>query len=164
MSTVYVIALAASVAAILSARWLIGSLPLRRVATHIGPAQAALAAVGILGLVFHCGAMFFPAVFNRLPGSHRAIIEINDLGAVSRIWYVAAAALVLIGLRRQHLIGRVIVALTLVAVGVTMYDGGPLGTHLAAIFASGMVLAGVVAALVLPPSPTRRTQLRRANA
>lgn len=160
----YVIALAASVVAILSARWLIGSLPLRRVATHINLAPAALAALGIVGLVFHCGAMFFPAVFNRLPGSHRAISEINALGAVSQIWYVAAAALVLVGLWRQHVIGRVIVALALVAVGVTMHDGGPLRTHLAAIFASGVVLAGVVAALVLPPSPTRRTRLRHASA
>lgn len=163
MSAGYVIALAASVAVIVSARFLVGSLPLRQAAAQLSPTDAVFAGVGMLGLVLHCGAMFFPAVFGDLPGSHRAISEINALGAVSIVWYVLAAALVLLGLRRQHTFALAVVAVALLAVGVTMYDGGPLRTHLVAIFVTVVILAGVVALLVLPPS-TARTQLRRASA
>jgi len=137
---------------------------MRRVAVRITRVPAVLADIGIVGLVLHCGAMFFPSVVGEPPGTHRVIGAINALGAVSRIWYIAAAVLVLIGLQPQHVVARVIVALALVAVGVTMYGGGPLRTHLVAIFAAVVVLAGVAAALVVSPSPTRRTRLRRASA
>lgn len=48
--------------------------------------------------------------------------------------------------------GLGVLGLAFTAVGVTMYDGGSLDVHLAAIFASVVVLAVIVAALVLPPS------------
>jgi hypothetical protein len=147
----YLICLAASVVVILGARFVLGFLPLRRLAVCITPAAAVLTAVGIVGLGFHCGAMFFPSTFAAIPGTSWPINEINALGTVSIVWYVIAAAMVLAGLRRQYTGAPVVVAVALVAVGVTMYDGGPLQTHLAAIFGSVVILAGVAAVLVLPP-------------
>ena len=44
-----------------------------------------------------------------------------------------------------------VVAVALVAVGVTMYDGGPLRTHLVAISGSVVILAGAAAVVVGPP-------------
>jgi hypothetical protein len=44
-----------------------------------------------------------------------------------------------------------VVLLALTAVGVTMYDSGPLDVHLAAIFVSIVILAGVASTLVVPP-------------
>lgn len=164
MSTAYVIALVVAVAVIASARLRIGALPLRGVAVRITRVSAMVAGIGVVGLVFHCGAMFFPSTMGELPGTHRLIGEINAPGAVSQIWYVVAAALVLIGLRRQSLIARVIVALALAAVGVTMYDGGPLRTHLTAIFAAVLVIAAVAAVLVMPPSAKSQTMPDRASA
>lgn len=130
VSAAYVIALAASVAAIVLARLTIDALPLRRVGVPVTRASAVGAGIGIVGLAMHCAAMFFPSAVGELPGTHGLIGEINALGAVSRIWYVAAAALVLIGLRRQHLIAQGIVALALVAVGVDGRRGRSAADHL----------------------------------
>jgi hypothetical protein len=95
--------------------------------------------------------MFFPAVFDRIPLALTAIRQIDRLGSVSIAWYVVAAVLVLAGLRRQHPVAVVVVALALAAVGITMYDGGSLHAHLVAIFAAVVVLAGCGAFLILPP-------------
>ncbi|HEY8788965.1 MAG TPA: hypothetical protein VIM10_07540 [Actinopolymorphaceae bacterium] len=100
--------------------------------------------------------MFFPSAFGTLPGTRSPINEINALGTVSITWYVLAAMMALLGLRRQHAAAPVVVAVALVAIGVTMYDGGPVRTHLVAIFGSVVILAVVAAVLVLPP--WRRTR------
>lgn len=148
--------MAASVAVILSARLLVRSLPLRRFAVRMTPAASVLAGIGIVGVTFRCGAMFFRSAVGALPGAQWSIGEIDALGAVSIVWYVIAAAMVPLGLRRQHAAAPVVVAVALVAVGVTMCDGGPLRPHLVAIFGSVVMLAGVAAVLVLPP--WRRTR------
>lgn len=155
MSTGYLVSLALIVAAMLGARWLFPFLPVRRLASPMTAADAVLAAVGMAGLVFHCGAMFFRSVVAALPGAGAVIDEIDALGTTSIIWYVGAAVLVLLALRHQHPITLGVVALALVAVGVTMYDGGSLQTHLAAIFILVLILAGVAAMLVLPPRAVR---------
>ena len=100
--------------------------------------------------------MFFPSAFGTLPGTRSPINGINALGTVSITWYVLAAMMALLGLRRQHAAAPVVVAVALVAIGVTMYDGGPVRTHLVAIFGSVVILAVVAAVLVLPP--WRRTR------
>jgi len=70
-------------------------------------ADAVVAGIGVLGLVLHCGAMFFPSLVARLPGSGGVIDEVNALGTVSIIGYVVPAVLVPLGFRRQH---RVVLA------------------------------------------------------
>jgi hypothetical protein len=151
MSNAFVLSLAAAVVLVLAARLLVAPLPSRRHARVITLPEALVAAAGIGGLALHCGSMFFPSVISALPGTGRAMSDINGLGTASILWYVVPAALVMIGLRRQHPAAVATVALALSAVGITMYDGGSLNVHLTAIFVSVVVLAGVVSALVLPP-------------
>jgi hypothetical protein len=87
--------------------------------------------------------------------------RINALGTASIIRYAVPATLVVLGLRRQHPAALAAVALALTAVGITMYDGGSLSTHLTAIFVSVVVLTTVASTLVLlrggalPPSARR---------
>jgi hypothetical protein len=155
MSTGYVLGLALVVVVGVGLRVLVPAPPWRAVATRVTVTDAVLVALGSLGLAFHCGAMFFPAVFQHLPGTHTVIDRINAMGTASILWYGVAAALVVSGLRRHHPVVVGLVVLALVAVGVTMYDGGPLTTHLVTIFLSVVVLVGVVTAVTLPPR--RRT-------
>lgn len=120
-------------------------------------AQAALVGVGLAGLAFHCGAMFFRRIVALLPGSDAVSGDIRALGTLSIVWYVVPALLVVLGLRRQHPAAVGVVALALTWVGVTMYDSGPLlQVHLTAIFLAVLVIATVVAALVIPPRPQGR--------
>lgn len=118
--------------------------------------QALLGGVGLAGLAFHCGAMFFRRTVALLPGSVAVIGDIRALGTLSILWYVVPALLVVMALRSQHPAAVAVVVLALTAVAVTMYDGGSLQVHLAAIFTSVLVMAIVVAALVLPPGLARR--------
>ncbi len=153
MSAAYLIALAAAVGVTVGTQLPTSPLSLRRLAVPMRGSDAAAAGVGLAGLVLHCGAMFFRSVVEVLPGSGPAISQINALGTASIVWFVVPSALVLIGLRRQHRAVLLVVLGSLVAVGVTMYDGGPLAVHLAAIFASVVVLSGVAAMLVPLPRP-----------
>ncbi len=151
MSRGYVTSLAVTLSVVLAARFVIGALPLRRIAVRVAVVDAAMIGVGVAGLVFHCGAMFFRRTAERLPGAHSAIRAINAMGTQSRLWYIVPALLVVIGLRRQYPLVLLVVAAALTAVGVTMYDHGSLRTHLTAIFITAVVLATVVSALVVPP-------------
>ncbi|MDQ6776111.1 MAG: hypothetical protein M3071_07820 [Actinomycetota bacterium] len=151
MSTGFLVSLAVVVAVLLSARFLLAALPLRRVAVPVTITDVALAGVGILGLAFHCGAMFSRSLVEWLPGTGSVIREIGALGTGSVILYVVPALLVLLGLRRQHPVAPVVMALALAAVGVTMYDGGSLQAHLTAIFVAVVALAAVATMLTLPP-------------
>lgn len=110
-----------------------------------------LLGTGVALLVFHCGAMFFPRVADRLPGADGAASDVRALGTASIVWFLAAVVLVLLGLRHQHVIGQAAVAVSLAAVGTTMYNGASLQTHLVTIFVSVLALVGVMAALLLPP-------------
>ena len=155
MSTGYLVSLAAVVVSVLSARLLFAALPLSRLARAITVTDGVLAVVGAAGLAFHCGAMFFRRIVAALPRTEAAVSDIRDLGIASIVWYLVPAVLVLFGLRRTHIVAVAVVALALAAVGVTMYNGGSLQVHLAAIFGSVVVLVTVAAALVLPPWQAR---------
>lgn len=151
MSTRFVLSLVVVVAVVLAARVLSSSLPVRRFAKQVTVVDTVLLGVGVAILAFHCGAMFFPRLVDPLPGVDVAAGDIRALGTASIVWYVAPAVVVLLGLRRQHLLAQTAVAVALAAVGITMYDGGSLQAHLAAIFLSVLILVGVTAALLLPP-------------
>lgn len=156
MSTGFLVSLVAVVLALLSARFLIAALPLRRAAVRLTVADLVLATFGMAGLIFHCLAMFFQSVVKALPGTDPVVSGINALGTTSIVLYVVPAVLILLGLRRQPSIPWAVVALALTAVGVTMYNGGSLQVHLTAIFISVVLLAGNAAMLLQPPG--RRSQ------
>lgn len=139
------------VAVVFGARFILATLPLRGLARPITVTDAVFTGVGLAGLVFHCSAMFFSRVFVALPGTDAAIADIRALGTASVIWYLIPGAFVLVGLRRQHPAALTMAALALAAVGITMYNGGSVQAHLAAIYASVVVIAVIAATAVLPP-------------
>lgn len=151
MSRSYLISLAAVVAVAVLARLVTPALPLRRAARQMSALQALLGGLGLAGLALHCASMFFRRTVALLPGTDSISADIRALDTLSVLWYVAPAALVLLALRRQHPAAVALVALALTGVGVTMYDGAPLHTHLTAIFLSVLAIAVVTAALVRAP-------------
>lgn len=154
MSGGYLTALGLVVVALLGARLLVGAVPLAAAEAPTRVEAGALG-VGILGLVFHCGAMFFRATFIRIPGADGAISTINAMNLGSQAWYVVAAVLVTVGLRRQKPYVLAVLGLGLVAVGVTMFNGGPVRVHLVTIFAMVTLLAATLALLVRLPARRR---------
>ncbi len=160
MSDRFVVVLGLAVLAVLSARLFVPGIPLRsRAGTTTGP-DLALLALGVAGLVFHCGAMFFRSTFTHLPGSETPIAQITAMGGPSRIWFAIPAVLVVLALRRRPRIAVALVALALAAVGLTMYDAGPLRLHLTAIFVAALAIAAVVSLLMTfnglnPDQPSR---------
>ena len=128
----------------------------RRVSVRLLPADVVLSVLGVLGLAFHCGAMFYRPTILSVPGTETAVAEINALGAVSIVAFVVPAALLIVGLRRISSLGLMLIVLALAAVGTTMYDAGPLAAHLAAIFATVMLLALCAATLIGRPQTGRR--------
>lgn len=146
MPPAYSIALWTVVIVIVGARFVLASLPSRRHAVETSPAELAVLGIGMLGLVLHCTAMFTRELVEWIPGP--AVAQIAGMGTASIIWYVIPALLVAVGLRRQRLVVQAAVTLALLAVGITMYNGGPLSVHLAAIFLLVVVLAIVSSALI----------------
>lgn len=151
MSIWFPLSLSVIVAVIFASRFIVAALPVRRLARRMVTADAGMAAVGLLGLTFHCGAMFFVGLVEPLPGADTVIDDIRALGLASIVWYVVPALMVLVGFRGQQLAAVAAVGLVLVGVGVTMYDGGPLQVHLGAIIVAVTALAAVVATFVVPP-------------
>ena len=147
----FVATLIVTVAIILGSRFVLVGLPLRRFAAPMTASGTALSAIGVAGLTFHCGAMFYRDTVEHVPGTLSAIRAVDTMGTASRLWFIVSAILLVIGLRRQHLVVGLAVVAALAAVGVTMYDHGPLRTHLNAIFVAVVIVAAVGAALVLPP-------------
>ncbi len=151
MSGTFAASLVGVVALALVLRVSLPRLPLASVARRLSLLDALIVVIGVLGLVLHCGAMFYADLFSHLPLSEGLISRVRSMGTSSVILYVIPAGLVLLGLRRQHPAGLLLLAIALLAVGVTMYDGSALRTHLGAIFVSVTVLSGLVATSVLAP-------------
>ena len=151
MSDRYVVALSVVVLLVLGSRYLLPFLPLGRWAAPMTVPDAVLFVAGVAGLAIHCGAMFFRSTVRGLPGGDQVIRAVDPMGTPSILWFAVAAGLVMVGLRRQHVVALVMVAASLATVGYTMYDGGRLSTHLTAIFVAVVILAAVLALLVIPP-------------
>jgi len=149
-------ALVVLVVAIGLARMVLPVLPWRRVSVRLDPVDVVLSVLGVLGLAFHCGAMFYRSTILSVPGTETGVAEINALGAVSIVAFAVPAALLIVGLRRISSLGLMLIVLALAAVGTTMYDAGPLAAHLAAIFATVMLLALCAATLIGRPQTGRR--------
>ena len=149
MSTPFVVSLGIVVGLVLGSRVVFSALPSRRHGRPLTVPDALLFGMGLIGLSFHCGSMFFRSIVEALPGTASAINAINAFGPASKIGYAVPAALVVIGLRHQHPAAVSVVAAALTAVGITMYDGGPLSVHLTAIFIAVVVITVVLSMLVL---------------
>lgn len=126
----------------------------------VRPVDIVLTAVGAAGLILHCTAMFRPRSLTLMGALRPLVRTIDDLGPASIALYVAPAVLVLVGLRRIGPIWFAVLALALIAVGITMYDGGPLRVHLVAITAAVLVLAAAVALRTPRRPPPRRPAAR----
>ena len=122
-------------------------LPLRA-SSPIGVGRVTALAVGVLGLVAHCTAMFFTRVARAVPGSGGYVDGVNGMGLPSMALYAVPALLVVAGLWRVPRSALAVVVALFLVVGVTMYDGGPLAVHLTAIVLIVTALAATVAALV----------------
>jgi len=152
MSAPFVVALSITVGVVLASRLLFPALPVPRLARPLTVLDSLLLGIGLAGLTFHCGSMFYTSIVQALPGTAKAIDAINAMGTASKIGYSVPAALVVIGFRHQHPAAVTLVAAALTAVGITMYDGGTLATHLTAIFIAVVLIAAVVSLLAVPPA------------
>lgn len=147
----FTITLLATIAIIALSRFTVAELPWRRYSRMVTKRDIALLVVGMLGLVLHCVAMFFRGLIAPITLLDGYVGAVNELGLASVILYVIPALLVLVALRRQNRYALVTIATILVAVGVTMYDGGGVAIHLATIFAAATAIAATVAVFVRRP-------------
>jgi hypothetical protein len=152
VSSTFLVTLGLAVASIFGSRLLLRGLPLPGRAIRLAFVEVGLVGLGLAALAFHCSAMFFTSFTRRLPGSASAIDDIRDLGNVSLVWYAVPALMVLCGLRRLHRGALIAIAASFLAVGVTMYNGGPLNQHLLTIWVGVVLIAAVMATLVRPPT------------
>lgn len=151
MPPVLTIVLIATPVLLFAARAAVPGIPWTRYARTASWPEVVLIVLGSFGLVVHCAAMFYRNVIENIPGFGGYIQSVNGMAGPSIALYVVPALLVLAGLRRQQPLALTVVAITFVAVGITMYDGGPLTVHLVAIAAAALCLALTTAVLVTPP-------------
>jgi hypothetical protein len=137
-----------------TARAIFPQLPWKRYARTSAWPDIGFLSFGSIGLISHCAAMFYRDLVQTIPGTDGYVKWVNEMGWVSIVLYVLPASVVVVALRRQHPVAVAIVVLTFIAVGVTMYNGGPLTTHLTMIALAATALVGTTSMLV-------RTQLRR---
>lgn len=114
---------------------------LPRRAVVIGRAELTLAAVCVLALVFHCGAMFFAPWTDALPGGRALGDPVRALGTASEWAYWLPAAGLMLAFSRIAWPALVLLGATLLGVGVTMFRPYPLDVHLAWIAAAVLTLA-----------------------
>lgn len=160
MTAEFSLALAVTIVVILILRLVLPQLPLRRLAVRLTVIDSALLVVGVAGLAFHCLAMFSRQIFEPLPAVRPLVALVNSPGIPTIVLFAVPALLVLVALRRQQRLAGAIIALALLAVGMTMYVVGSLQVHLVTIFASAVLLAAVVAFLTI--APWRRAATRPA--
>lgn len=138
-------------------RLVLPSLPLARFARPMSRLGPITLAGGALGLTLHCAVMFYPGVFGSF-GTGPYASTVNRLGPGSIALFVIPGVLLLVGLRRQRAVVLVALTAALVAVGITMYDHGPLGAHLTAISVLVILLALSVSVLTGAGGARRRTR------
>ncbi len=115
----------------------------------MGRADALVALLALLGLGFHCAAMFFPSVVAAVPGTAGAAEAVRALAAASQVAYWAPAGLLLLALRRACPPLLVAEAGVLLAVGATMFWDVGLLVHLVALAASVAVTVAVLTSITV---------------
>jgi hypothetical protein len=151
MTHAYVVRLLVVAVAAFAVRLLVPVLPVRRYTVRLSGPDVGVLIFGGAVLVLHCGAMFFRASVATWPLGPPVIRVVDPMGAASITWYAVGAALIVLALRRQYPAIVVVVAASLIVVGYTMYDGGPLRTHLDAIATAVVLLVASVALFADPP-------------
>ena len=157
MPLMFSISLVVTIVLVLVSRAVVPGLPLRTRARAASPADLTILTLGVVGLLLHCGAMFFRDVVAGLPATAGYIATVTGPGIGGVALFVAPSLAVLIGLRGQLRVPVALLAAALLAVGVTMYGAFPLAAHLAAIFAGSALVALIVALLVSRPTGRRRS-------
>jgi len=136
---------------LLLARLVVPQLPLAGHSVRLSWVDAVLLLCGVVGLAFHCAAMFYRPLFGGIGPLGPLVDMVNEMNVASIILFVVPALLVLIGLRRHYRVSLAVLTLSLLVVGVTMYAGTPLNVHLGTIFVAVVALVGHVALFVIPP-------------
>ena len=121
---------------------------LRRRAVPLRRAEVALAGVALVVLVFHCAAMFFAPWTDALPGGRTLGDAVRAGGTASQVAYWLPAVALLGALRRVWWPGPLLLAITLVGVGYTMFWPHSLPTHLAWLAAAVLTVVAVAGSLV----------------
>lgn len=147
MSLPWTLTLAGVVIAAVALRVTVRQLPLPGARSLSGGRMTALG-LGVVGLVAHCVAMFFTDGARSVPGAGGYVDGVNGMGITSMVLYAVPALLVVAGLWPVARWALATVVALLVAVGVTMYNGGPLTVHLTTILLVVIALATTMAALV----------------
>ncbi len=122
----------------------------RQRSSAIPPRELAAAAVMVAALVFHCAAMFFANWVNAVTLAEGPASAVRELGLISEVTYWVPAAALVIALRRVWLPALVLLTVTLVGVGYTMFVPHSLTTHLAWLAAAAIMVVVIAAALVAP--------------
>ena len=122
----------------------------RRRSSAIPPSELVTAAVMVAVLVFHCAAMFFADWVNAVPLAEGPADAVRELGLLSQVTYWVPAAVLVVALRRVWTPALVLLTVTLVGVGYTMFVPHSLTTHLAWLAAAAIVVVVIAAALVRP--------------
>jgi hypothetical protein len=140
--------------AVIAAVLMIARLALRRPllprhARALPAIEAVLIAASLVLLIFHCAAMFAPdavAAFRVLDRPAAVVRDLRDPIGQAAFWIPAAALVV--GTRGLWWPAPISAALSLVAVGWTMYGDFTLTQHLIAILVAGVLIAGALSGLV----------------
>lgn len=138
MPSSYVVSLVVAAVAVIALRL---ALPVPAGRSGAGWVDAVLVFLGGLGLTFHCGAMFYRSTVDVVPGTSGLIDAVNRMGTASMIAYAVPAAVLLVGLRRARPVLLLLVVAGLTAVGITMYNGSSLDTHLTSIVIAVALIA-----------------------
>lgn len=161
VSATFTLTLLAILGMLLALRLILPGLPLPALARRLPAVDAILVVVGLIALVVHCAAMFAPTAVLALPGAEPVVAVINALGWGSLVLFLVPAGLLVLGLRQQQPWAWVGLTALLTAVGLTMYNGGALSTHLVTIAAT-VTWLGLIGALFVagvgPSRPVRPTR------
>jgi hypothetical protein len=151
---IYWSTLTATVALLAVVRWRARRPLLARRSAPLRRWEWAIATVSVAALVFHCGAMFFSAWINAVPGLRPPADSIRSFGAGSQAAYWIPALILFAAVRRTWWPGLILVATTLIGMGVTMFWSYGLTTHLSWLAAAVLTVTAVFAALVAAgPTP-----------
>lgn len=158
VSLSFTIALLAVIGTLLILRLTVRRLPIKALARPIHPRDAALVVISAIGLFLHCAAMFNQGLIEAVPGTDSYVSTVNGLGVGSAVLYAAPAALLVAGLHGQRRLVSALVASSLLAVGITMYDHGSVAVHLTCIYISVVLLSLTATLLITRVANPRRPQ------
>lgn len=142
----------AATAIVLAGARLVVRRPLwRSRARAISTVDLVVAGAAVAVLVFHCMAMFFADWVDAVPFAEAPAAAVRDLDSLaSEVSYWVPAAALVVALRRVWPPALVLLVVTLVGVGYTMFVPHALTTHLAWLAAAAVTVVLTGTALVFP--------------